>query len=250
VTLFSPKGGVGTSVLAANLAALLARNAPGPVALLDAHIEFGDAAVLFNVAPRHTIVDAVSAAHEGDIDVVQRLLMRHEPSGVYVLPAPIDPAQVDNISAHDVLAVVAALKEVCSYVIIDTPSTFNDVVLGAFEISDEVVFVGSDDVPAVKNVKVALQAMSLLNLTAPRVSLILNRIQGNGRIHIGEVERALGVKVDLAIPEDAVVPDSVKRGSPFVLDAPKSKAARAVEALSARISTPRPRTDADLMRST
>jgi pilus assembly protein CpaE len=249
VTVFSPKGGVGTSVLAANLAALLARTASGPVALVDAHIEFGDVAVLFNVAPRYSIADAIAPARDGDTDLVQRLLTRHEDSGVLVLPAPVDPQQVDMISGPDVLAVIDSLKQLCSYVVVDTPSTFNDVVLTALEASDEIVLVSGDDVPAVKNLKIGLQALQLLNLPAARLSLVLNRVHGNPRVHGSEVERALGFHVDAIIPADPAVAECVNRGTHFVLNAPKSKPARAIEALAIHITSPRPRAASELTRS-
>jgi len=142
--------------------------------LVDAHIEFGDAAVLFNVAPRYSIADAIAPARDGDTDLVQRLLTRHEDTGVLVLPAPVDPQQVDMISGPDVLAVIDTLRHLCSYVVVDTPSTFNDVVLTALDTSDEIVLVSGDDVPAVKNLKIGLQALQLLNLPAARLSLVLN----------------------------------------------------------------------------
>jgi pilus assembly protein CpaE len=249
VTVFSPKGGVGTSVLAANLAVLLARRESSPVALVDAHIEFGDAAVLFNVAPRYSVADAVAPAHDGDTDLVHRLLTRHEASRVLVLPAPVDPSQVDTISGPDMLAVIDTLKQVCSYVVVDTPSTFNDIVLTALEASDEIVLVSGDDVPAVKNLKIGLQALQHLNLPAARVSLVLNRVHGNPRVHGSEVERALSFRVDAAIPADPIVAECVNRGTPFVLNAPKSKPARVLETLVAHITSPRPRAASELTRS-
>src|SRR5437588_259245 len=205
VTVFSTKGGVGTSVVAASLASALARRASGPVALVDIDLQFGDAAVLCNVAPRHTILDAVTAAHSGDGDVVQRLLLSYDPSGMLVLPSPVDPALADQISASDVAAVIEVLRERCSYVVVDTPCAFNDAVISSVETSDSVVFVGAEDVPTVKNLKVGLQALRLLNVADQRVSVVLNRVEGNARLRSGEVERAINFPVTATIPADGAV---------------------------------------------
>jgi pilus assembly protein CpaE len=237
VTVFSTKGGVGTSVVAASLASALARRASGPVALVDIDLQFGDAAVLCNIAPRHTILDAVTAAHSGDGDVVQRLLLTHESSGMLVLPSPVDPALADQISTSDVTAVIEILRERCSYVVVDTPCSFNDAVLASIETSDSVVFVGGDDVPTVKNLKVGLQALRLLNVADQRVSLVLNRVEGNARLRSGEVERAINFPVTATIPADSAVTAAVNRGVPFVDDAPKSKAAKALGGLVDHVTT-------------
>jgi MinD-like ATPase involved in chromosome partitioning or flagellar assembly len=78
---------------------------------------------------------------------------------------------------------------------------------------------------------------------------VLNRVHGNPRVHGTEVERALGFPVDAVIPADPAVAECVNRGSHFVLNAPKSKPARAVEAFAAHITSPRPRAASELTRS-
>jgi len=234
VTVFSTKGGVGTSVIAANLASTLAKRTAAPVALVDIDLQFGDAAVLFNMSPRHTIVDAAATTH-GDREVVEQLLQRHDGTGVRLLPAPVDPALADQITSSDVTGVIEALRERCAYVVVDTPSAFNDAVLSSIEMSDAVVFVGCDDVPTVKNMKVGIHALRMLNVPENRVSLVLNRVEGNSRMQSSEVQKALQFDVAATIPADRAVTDSVNRGNPVVVDAPKSKAAKTLEGLADRV---------------
>lgn len=236
VTVFSPKGGAGSSVVASNLAVTLARRAANPVALVDVDLQFGDVAVMFNVSPRHTIVDAVAPATAGDPDVLRRLVVRHEPSGVLVLPAPVDPAAGDAITTADITAVIDTLRAMCSYVIVDTPTSFNDAVLSLIEASDEIVMVGTDDVPSVKNVKVGIQALRMLNIPDQRVSLVLNRVEGRSRVQGSEIERALQFPIAATIPADRAVTNSVNAGNPVVLDAPKSAAARVLTELGGHVA--------------
>ena len=88
ISVFSTKGGAGKSVVASNLAIVLSRQTDRPVVLVDADLQFGDVAVMMKLTPQHTIVDAVAAIHRLDAQLLQSLLVRHEPSGLYVLPAP------------------------------------------------------------------------------------------------------------------------------------------------------------------
>lgn len=232
ITVFSTKGGAGKSVIAVNLAVVLARRSDRPVVLVDADLQFGDVAVMLKLAPQHTIVDAVGNIERLDPGLLQNLLVRHEPSGLLVLPAPLEPAFADQIAAEDMVRIVDMLRGFASYVVVDTPAYFNDVVLGLIEISDEVLLVAGMDIPNIKNVKIGLQTLRLLNTPMSKLRLILNRANSKVKLDVGEVERTLQVKADSLIPSDVVVPQSVNRGVPVVLDAPKSGVARSIEQLA------------------
>ncbi len=232
ITVFSTKGGAGKSVIAANLAVVLAQRSDRPVVLVDADLQFGDVAVMLKLAPQHTIVDAVGSIDRLDPSLLQNLLVRHEPSGVYVLPAPLEPAFADQIGADEMVRIVEMLRTFSAYVVVDTPAYFNDVVLGLIEISDDVLLVAGMDIPNIKNVKIGLQTLRLLNTPMSKLRLVLNRANSKVKLDVGEVERTLQVKADSLIPSDVVVPQSVNKGTPVVLDAPKSGVARAIEQLA------------------
>src|SRR3954447_21390001 len=232
ITVFSTKGGAGKSVIAANLAVVLARRSERPVVLVDADLQFGDVAVMLKLAPQHTIVDAVGSMDRLDTSLLQNLLARHEPSGVLVLPAPLEPAFADQIGAEEMVRIVEMLTSFAEYVVVDTPAYFNDVVLGLIEVSDEVLLVAGMDIPNIKNVKIGLQTLRLLNTPMSKLRLVLNRANSKVKLDVGEVERTLQVKADCLIPSDVVVPQSVNKGAPVVLDAPKSGVARSIEQLA------------------
>jgi pilus assembly protein CpaE len=233
ITVFSTKGGAGKSVLAANLAVLLARRAKGkPVALVDADLQFGDVAVMLKLAPQHTIVDAVGSLDRLDPTLLNQFLMRHEPSGLLILPAPLEPSFADQISAAEMVQIVRLLRTFCSAVVIDTPAYFNEVVLGLIEESDEVLLIAGMDIPNIKNVKIGLQTLRLLNVPMTKLHLVLNRANSKVKLDVTEVERTLQIKAESLIPSDVVVPQSVNKGIPVVLDAPKSGVAKAIEQLA------------------
>jgi len=232
VTVFSTKGGAGKSVIAANLAVVLARRSNKPVVLVDADLQFGDVAVMLKLAPQHTIVDAVASSDRLDAGLLQNILVRHEPSGVYVLPAPLEPQFADQISAPEMVQIVELLRTFAGHVIIDTPAHFNDVVLGLIEISDDVLLVAGMDIPNIKNVKIGLQTLRLLNTPMNKLHLVLNRANSKVKLDVGEVERTLQVKAESLIPSDIAVPQSVNKGTPVVLDNPKSGVAKSIEQLA------------------
>jgi len=232
LTVFSTKGGSGKSVLSTSLAVALAQRSDKPVCLVDADLQFGDVAVMLKLTPHHTIVDAVSVLDRIDAPLLDSLLVTHEPSGLRVLPAPLEPAFADQVGAAEMVAIVELLRSFCSYVIVDTPAYFNDVVLGLVEVSDKVMLVAGMDIPNIKNVKIGLQTLRLLNTPMDKLLLILNRANSKVKLDIGEVERTLQLQADALIPSDVVVPQSVNKGEPVVLHSPKSGVSKSIVQLA------------------
>lgn len=232
ITVFSTKGGAGKSVVATNLGVLLAQRSEGPVALVDADLQFGDVAVMLKLAPQHTIVDAVGSYERLDPGFLESLLVTHQPSGLKVLPAPLEPAFADQIGAEQMSRIIGMLRTFCSYVVVDTPAYFNEVVLSLIEDSDDVLLIAGMDIPNIKNVKIGLQTLRLLNTPMQKVHLILNRANSKVKLEVGEVERTLQVKAEALIPSDIVVPQSVNKGTPVVIDSPRASIAKSLEQLA------------------
>jgi len=232
LTVFSTKGGSGKSVIAANLAVSLAMSSDKPVCLVDADLQFGDIAVMLKLAPQYTVVEAVNSMERLDAQYLRDLLSTHPPSGLWVLPAPLEPAFADQIGAQDMVRVVELLTEFCGHVVVDTPAYFNEVVLGLIEASDDVLLVAGMDIPNIKNVKIGLQTLRLLNTPMEKLRLVLNRANSKVKLEVSEVERTLHVNADALIPSDVVVPQSVNKGIPVVLDAPRSGPAKAINQLA------------------
>ena len=232
ITVFSTKGGSGKSVIAANLACELAERSEKPVVLLDADLQFGDVAVMLKLAPQNTIVDAVSSLHRLDAQLLRSLLVTHERSGLLILAAPTEPAFADQVSPAAMVKILEILRSFCSYVVIDTPSHFTDVVLSILEDSDDIVLVAGMDIPNIKNVKIGLQTLRLLDMSSSKLKLVLNRANAKVKLDVSEVERTLQLKADCLVPSDVVVPRSVNKGIPAIYDAPKSGVARSMEQLA------------------
>jgi len=238
VTVFSPKGGSGTTVVATSLAVELARRSSRPVCIVDADLQFGDVSVGLKLAPHHTIVDAVAAGEGLDAALLESLLVTHEPTGVRVLPAPLEPAYADQVGAADLTRIVETLRTFCDFVVVDTPSYLNDVVLSVFDVSDSIALVGGLDIPSIKNLKVTLQTLRLLGIPEDKLVMVLNRSDSKVKLDVAEVERALQFKAEVQVPSDVCVPQSVNRGEPVVTHAPRSGVAKALVAMADRYAAP------------
>jgi pilus assembly protein CpaE len=232
ITVFSTKGGSGKSVLATSLAVALARSTDKPVCLVDADLQFGDVAVMLKLAPRHTTADVLPVIDRLDAPLLDSLLVTHEPTGLKVLPAPLEPAYADQISSAHLTKIIDVLRTFCAYVVVDTPSYFNDVVLGAVEASDKVVLLSGLDVPNIKNLKIGLQTLRLLETPEDKLLLALNRADSKVKLDVGEVERTLQFKASCLIPSDVVVPQSINKGETVITFAPKSGVAKAITQLA------------------
>ena len=232
IAVTSTKGGSGKSVVATNLATVLAQQTPGPVVLVDADLQFGDVAVMMRLGASHTLAEAVTAGDRLDSQYLQSLLVRHEPSGLLVLMAPLEPSFSELVSAKDVLRIIDLLRGFCAHVVVDTQAGLNDVTLAVIEQSDETLMVASTDVPNIKDTKIGLQTLHRLGVDTSKLTLVLNRANSKVHLDISEVEQTLGMKAEYQIPSSLVVPLSVNKGLPVVLDAPKSEAAGAFERLA------------------
>ena len=236
ITVFSPKGGVGRSVVASNLGVLLAGRSEKPVVLIDADLQFGDIAVMLKLAVQDTIIDAV-----GDRQARRRGAQipadGAQGSGLLVLVAPFEPALAGQIAPDHMHRVVQLLRSVCDYVVVDTPPVFNDVVFGLLEDSDDIVIVAAPDIPTIKNLKIGLQTLRLLDLPTVRLHLVLNRADSKARVDTHEVERTLELPAECVIPNDIVVTQAVNKGMPVVLESPRSAASKALGQLADLIVT-------------
>ncbi len=234
ISVFSTKGGSGKSVTATNIAVSLARRSAKPVVLVDAHLQFGDVAVMLKLQPRHTVVDAISQLDRLDVSMVHDLMTIHEESGLMVLPAPLEPAFADQISGPQMVQLIRLVQSFAGHVIIDMPAFFNDVVLSLLEASDDIILVAGLDIPNIKNVKLGLATLALLDIPREKLHLVLNRADSKVKLDVGEVEKTLQIQAAAHVPSDVTVPISVNKGSPVVLSSAKSGVARAFEQLAGR----------------
>lgn len=229
VAIYSPQGGVGKSLLAANLAVCLAQESGRPTVLIDLNLEFGNLDLLLNVTPDRTIASVIPRLNQLDAELMESFLTEHAESRLKVLAAPTRPEYADTITVVVVERVIQVLKQRYKYVIIDTPSTLRDTTLTALDLADMILLLTTLDLLALRNTRLALEMMEKLRYPEEKVKLVLNRADSDVGITPEDVEEALRYSISAKIPSDGrVAVTSVNEGVPFVLSHPNSKIAQAV----------------------
>ena len=231
VTIFSAKGGCGKTTVATNLAVALADRGRREVCLVDLDLAFGDVAIALQLFPAHTIADAVPLAGSLDATGLSALLTPHSP-GLTTLVAPLEPGAAEGIPASLVADVLRILKGMFDYVVIDTPPAFTDHVLAAFDTSEVLGLLATLDVPALKNLKLTLETLDLLNYPREKWRIILNRADAKVGLAVHDVEATLDRHITAQIPSSRSVPASINRGVPIMLDEPNHPVSQAIKALA------------------
>ena len=238
ITVFSTKGGVGKTCVAINVAAAMAKRSTEPVVLVDGDLQFGDVSVMLGLPPQNTVLDAAAAVQYGDMELVQTLATKDAATGMLVLPAPLEPMPTDALMPGEMVNICAALQSIAGHVIVDLPSVFNDYVLALLEASDEILLVGSMDIPSIKNLKIGMQTLDLQAIAGPKLKLVLNHANAKVKLDVKEIERVLGLSADFPVPDDISVPMSVNAGRPVVVEEPKSPVSRAIECIAESLLGP------------
>jgi len=231
VTVFSPKGGTGKTVMATNLSACFAKDAGKKTLLLDLDLQFGDAAIMLGIEPEKTIQDLVTAPGELDPEKLAGYTTRHS-TGLDILPAPIRPEDAELVTEAKLARLMEVAKESYEVIVVDTSPFFHGPMLATLDQTDDLLLVCGLEVPTIKNVRLSLQTLQLLSFPTERVKVILNRANSNVGMKKGEVEAALEAKVRFEVPSDRVVPLAVNRSNPAVLSDPKSDFGRAVREMA------------------
>ena len=235
ITVMSAKGGSGKTVLATNLAMLLNRIPDKKVVLVDADLQFGDVCLVLQLEPRFTMVNAAHELYHLDAELMDSLLTEH-PSGLKVLAAPLEPAFADDITTAGLMQMLDILKESYDYIVVDTASMLDELILSLIEKSDDILMLVDMDLPSVKNAKLALETLRLLKFSTNNVKLVMNRSNSKAKLDNKEIEAALRMPISAAIPSDGAVAASVNEGRPVVESDSKSKVARGFESAAELIA--------------
>lgn len=212
VSVFSNKGGNGTTTIAVNLADALVRSQGKKVVLVDLVLAHGDLTMFFNANPVYSILDLARSAEKADQEFLHSLLLKHD-SGVYILADPPMIEDAEQITAAQVKEILAALRSMFDFVIVDTPHLFDERTLTTLDMSDDILLVSLLDLPALRNTQKCLDLFGRIGLRDERIRLVLSRYLPGGEITPQRVAQILGCEVFFAVPNDyPTVISSINRG--------------------------------------
>jgi pilus assembly protein CpaE len=235
VTVFAAKGGCGKSTLATNLAVSLADGGRRRVCLIDLDLAFGDVGIMLQLSPDRGIADAVNTRERIDTTFIRALLTSYAP-GVDVLLAPVGPTEAERVSRDVVVQVLAAVRSMVDYVVVDTPAHFTEAVLAALDVTDVQVLVATPDIPALKNLRIAMDMLDLLGLKKENRLVVLNRSDARVGLTGADIDRVLQASTNAHIPSSRDVPISINRGTPIVADKPNHPVSKAIRELSVALA--------------
>jgi len=216
ITLFAPKGGVGRTTLAVNLAVAMAGEQRQTVTLVDASFQFGDVGVLLNLNPKNkSIIDVVADPSATDEDLVDTTLINHS-TGIKVLLAPPSPEMAELITVDQIRRMMGRLRETNDFTVVDLWPHFNDVSLALLDMSDVILTILSLEITNIKNIRLFLEVAEQLGY-GERLKLVLNRADSAFGIRVADVENSVGRKIDHQVVSDGrTVVYALNRGVPFV----------------------------------
>ena len=232
LAVFSPKGGVGRTTIASNLAVAL-QKAGRRVVLVDGSLQFGDVPVVLNIIDAHmTIVSLVRRLEEMDTELLMETLVVHS-SGVRVLLAPPRLEEADVIYPEAVARILTALQQHFDYVVIDAWPFLDDVTLSSLGMADQIILVTTPELPALREVRLFLELVERLEIPPSRLLLILNRGKSAFGIGSTDIEENIRYRIAINIPSDGpLVTRSLNRGVPLVISDPQSRVARSITQLA------------------
>lgn len=235
IGVFSPKGGVGKTTIATNIAIGLGKIAPMSVVIVDLDLQFGDVASGLYLDPEHTVTDAVSPAAAQDSLVLKAFLTVH-PGSIYALCAPPNPVDADEIAPEQISRLLEQLAEEFQYVVVDTAPGLPEIGLAAMEQCTDVVWVSGMDIPSVRGLRSGLDVLRQLDILPETRHVVLNMADAKAGLTVQDVESTIGAPVDISIPRSRAVAFSTNRGIPVLQEPVKDPATKGLRQLVDRFN--------------
>ena len=236
IAVYSSKGGLGVSTVAANLAYGFAKNHPGArPALADFVIGAGDVRVLLNLDPPYDLGDLVAKIDRVDADLLNSLLTPTR-GGVWVLPAPDAPEADEQVDANTITTVIQHLRSNFLFTVLDCEHQLNDRTLAALDAADRLVLMTHLSVAALRSTQRTVNLCRRLGYPNEKICIVVNRWQSGEVLSPADAEDVLKAEIFFKLPNDyRVASGALTNGLPIAEFEPGSKLAWAYTQLAAKL---------------
>lgn len=226
-------GGVGTTSVAVNIGAALAKDPKKTAALIDLDLCLGDADVLLDAIPDYTLVDVAQNVSRLDFALLKRSLTKHA-SGLYLLPRPVQLEDMALITPDDLQRVIGLMKATFSHLVIDLSKgyTANDMI--ALQMANHILLVTQLDLPCLRNVVRLLTSFRENKELSEKIKIVVNRAGLEaGAISLKKAQETIGREIFWQVPNDYRTMVEVRNnGVPLVEQAPKAALTQSIVGLS------------------
>ncbi len=237
ISVFSNKGGVGTTMSTINLAASLAEKTTGSVVVVDLVLQHGDIAVFLDVSTDQNVVSMIPELDRADASFFQSSLSQHA-AGMYVLPAPYHPDEAELVSATQITDLLQSLSQVFEYVVVDLGNGYSETTLAVLDLSELVFLVTLPSLPDVRNTRRAIDLFKRINFELSKVKVVINRHNAKDQIGMDTVQEGLGHEVNWTITNDfGAVIRSINEGTAIRMIQPKHPIAQNFDKLVEKFIT-------------
>ena len=239
VAVFSPKGGVGTTTVATNLALIAAERHPNQTLIMDLDLSFGQVASHLNLTPKQTVLELardVSAQHDAELF---RTYAIHHPGNLQVLAAPAAPGFSSLITAQHVEQILTVAAEAYEVVVIDAGTALDERAMTVFGRSDTTIIPVLPEIPALNSVHIMFDQLSDVGAMGGSILFILNNAFARDLLKRTDIETALGAKIAAELPYDPLVYlKAVNEGVPVVRGSARSAPAERLRAVADMVFGP------------
>lgn len=236
ILVFAAKGGCGKTTIATNLAVAIADQSQAPTCLVDFDLEFGDVAVAMRINPNKTISDVVPLAETLDEQALTSVVVNRN-KNLDVLLAPRLPADSDFITTDIAARVLSILAHKYSYVVVDSPPAFTDVILTAFDLAHDYVLLTTLDMPAVKNLQVTLDTLTTLGYDPKKCHIVINRSTTRSGLSPKDVENLIKTPIMTEVPSSSAVSAAINQGKAIIELNPRHEVSKAINSMATNFLT-------------
>ncbi len=234
ISVFSSKGGTGKTFLTTNLASAIAELSGQDTAVVDLDVDMGDVFSYYGTEPTKRVGDLIGLGEGADHETVMANSHRLG-DHIYGFGAVPDPA-MQPPGGEAVGKYLRVLRQNFAYVVVDASADYTDLALACFDLSDAICLVTGLDVVGVKHLSKALETLLTIGLPRERFRIVLNRADSKVGLDAGDVERVMKIQVDTMIPSSRLVPMSLNKGRPVVLEEPNSEVSTSILRLAQRFT--------------
>lgn len=234
-TVFSPKGGAGTTTFAVNLAISLHKQVKEDVLLIDGKLLFGHVPLHLNIRTGNSLMDLIS--HQGVLDkrLIRQVVVQHV-SGIHVLPSPLSIFDGQGIRPEDLFNVLEALQLEFPHIIIDAGNHLNENSVTFMDASNKILLVANPNIAALRDARQFMEVATSLSYPMDKIMLILYGAGKRLDIKQEEIENILKMKVFGIIPADGdQMRKSLNEGVPIVIMKPNCPISRAYKVVAKRL---------------